>query len=162
VSIESERLADQLGALRRVALPELLLQVAHGFGALDLSVIQVATLYLLDLPDAASAPTVRVLADLIGRSVSATSRLVNQLVVGGLVDRRADTADRRARRLGLTAQGKRVLREFESTRASAQLKITRYLSDDEQRAVAEAIELLALAAKRQRNRERPRSHGRVG
>ncbi|HEY2204951.1 MAG TPA: MarR family transcriptional regulator [Pseudonocardia sp.] len=141
---EEAELAEHIGAFRRAALPGLLLQVARGFDGVDLSVVQVATLYLLE---SGRSPTVRMLAERIDRSVSATSRLVDQLVVGGLVDRREDPADRRARRLGLTGRGHDVLRRFERTRANAQLALTAHLTRDEQRTVAEAMALLAKAAR---------------
>ena len=127
-------LAAHIGAFRRAALPGLLLQVAHGFGGLDLSLVQVATLYLLA---AGESPTVRMLAERIARSVSATSRLVEQLVV-----------DPRAKRLALTGRGHDVLSQFERTRAGAQLALTAHLTEDEQRRVAEGMALLAQAARR--------------
>ncbi|HEY4004221.1 MAG TPA: MarR family transcriptional regulator [Pseudonocardia sp.] len=145
---EPDRLAEQIGEFRRAMLPGLFGQLSRGFGGLDLSIMQVAALYELD---GDTSPTVRMLADRIGRSVSATSRLVEQLVVAGLVDRTEDRTDRRSKRLGLTERGRAMLRSFEHTRASAQLEVTRYLSTDEQRRVADGMALLAEGARRHRN-----------
>jgi DNA-binding MarR family transcriptional regulator len=149
---EADRLAAQIGEFRRVALPGLLLQLAGGFAGLDLSLTQVATLYLLAVDaEHGTARTVRQLAERIGRSVSATSRLVDQLVGAGLVDRREDPADRRAKRLTLTEQGHDTLRSFERTRARAQLDVTRHLTSTQQVQIAEAMALLAQAARRLRD-----------
>ncbi|HEY1969664.1 MAG TPA: MarR family transcriptional regulator [Pseudonocardia sp.] len=151
---EADRLATQIGEFRRVALPGLLLQLTGGFAGMDLSLTQVATLYLLAVDaEHGNARTVRELAERIGRSVSATSRLVDQLVGAGLVDRREDPTDRRAKRLTLTEQGHRTLHNFERTRARAQLDVTRHLSSAEQRQIAEAMALLAQAARRLRDED---------
>ena len=143
---ERDALADQVGALRRALVPELLLQVVRGSVGLDLSLVQVATLYLLD---GGARPTLRELAERIDRSESASSRLVDQLVGHGLVDRSEDARDRRVRRLDLTARGREVLRGIERTRASAQLELVAHLAPDERRIVTEAMALLATAARRQ-------------
>ncbi|HZZ48869.1 MAG TPA: MarR family transcriptional regulator [Pseudonocardia sp.] len=152
MSTETERLADQIGEFRRAAMPGLLVQLAGGFAGLDLSLAQVATLYLLTASqELGTPPTVREVAQRIGRSVSATSRLVDRLVSAGLVDRWEDPSDRRAKRLTLTDRGQGSLREFERTRARAQLELARYLSTAEQSTVADAMALLALAARRHRD-----------
>lgn len=153
---EPDRLAEQIGEFRRAMLPGLFGQLSRGFGGLDLSLMQVAALYELD---GDTSPTVRMLADRIGRSVSATSRLVDQLVVAGLVDRNEDLADRRSKRLGLTEHGRQLLRDFERTRASAQLEVARCLTTDEQRRVADSMALLAEGARRHRNDARNTQRG---
>jgi DNA-binding MarR family transcriptional regulator len=156
MSTETERLADQISEFRRAALPGLLMQLAGGFAGLDLSLAQVATLYLLAAADdLGKPPTMRDMAERIGRSVSATSRLIDRLVGAELVDRSEDSADRRAKRLTLTDRGRESLREFERTRARAQLDLAHYLSIDEQRTVADAMALLALAARRHRDAADP-------
>ena len=88
--VERDRLAEDIGDFRRALLPGLILQLLRGFEGDEPSVIQIATLYVLDRP---AAPTLRELAEHVGRSVSATSRLVDQLVRRGLADRRADPGD---------------------------------------------------------------------
>jgi DNA-binding MarR family transcriptional regulator len=152
MSIETERLTDQIGEFRRAAIPGLLMQLASGFAGVDLSIAQVATLYLLAVAqELGEPPTVREVAQRIGRSVSATSRLVDRLVGAELVDRWEDPTDRRAKRLTLSERGQVTLRELERTRARAQLELARYLTIDEQRTIADAMTLLALAARRHRD-----------
>lgn len=61
-------------------------------------------------------PTVGELADLLGLSLPATSRATDGLARRGLVDRREDPADRRARRLALTDEGRAVLDRLAAAR----------------------------------------------
>ncbi|GAA3998761.1 MarR family transcriptional regulator [Allokutzneria multivorans] len=143
---DSDRLAEEIGAVRRALLSEFLVSVVRGAG--DLQLVHVATLYVLD---AGRTPTVKDLADHVGRSVSATSRMVEQLVARGLVGRREDTEDRRAKRVHLTDEGREFLRGFERRRAEAQLELMAYLSEEDQRTVARSTTLLAEAARRHRD-----------
>lgn len=69
----------------------------------DLSVAQLAALYLLDERGALRVGDV---ASALGRSAPAASRMVDGLVRQGLVARREDPADRRARVLSLTKKGR--------------------------------------------------------
>ncbi|WP_210408029.1 MarR family winged helix-turn-helix transcriptional regulator [Allokutzneria sp. NRRL B-24872] len=146
---DSDRVAEEIGAVRRALLSEFLVSVVRGVG--DLQLVHVATLYVLD---AGRTPTVKDLADHVGRSVSATSRMVEQLVAKGLVGRREDTEDRRAKRVHLTDEGREFLRGFELRRAEAQLELMAYLSEEDQRTVARSTTLLAEAARRHRDERR--------
>ncbi|SDN21748.1 MarR family winged helix-turn-helix transcriptional regulator [Allokutzneria albata] len=146
---DSDRLAEEIGAVRRELLSEFMLSVVRRAG--DLQLIHVATLYVLDT---GRAPTVKDLADHVGRSVSATSRMVEQLVARGFVGRREDTEDRRAKRVHLTDEGREFLRGFERSRAEAQLGLMAYLSEEDQRIVARSTTLLAEAARRYRDEHR--------
>ncbi|SNS67079.1 DNA-binding transcriptional regulator, MarR family [Streptosporangium subroseum] len=145
VSAERDRLADDIGDFRRALIPGFLLHLLRGFEGDEPSVIQIATLYVLDHP---SAPTLRELAERIDRSVSATSRLVDQLVRRGLVDRHEDPDDRRARRIALTKRGTGFLREFERARADAQLEVMAHLTAEERELVTRAMALLGEASRR--------------
>jgi len=69
----------------------------------DLSVPQFRALALLGRSHGASLSLV---ADFLGLSLPATSRLVNGLVADGLVTRRVSTDDRRQVALSLTARGR--------------------------------------------------------
>ncbi|PSK96258.1 DNA-binding MarR family transcriptional regulator [Murinocardiopsis flavida] len=140
-----ERLAGDIGDVRRALMPDFALEALRGLEHNEPSMIQVATLYLLDR---SGAPTQRELAERIGRSVSATSRLIDQLVRRGLVARRDDPEDRRARRIVLTETGTAFLRRFERLRAEAQLSLVNDLTADERRLVARAMELLGESARR--------------
>jgi len=84
----------------------------------------------------------------LGRSTSVTSRMVDQMVARGWVDRTEDAADRRAKRLDITAAGQDFLRGFEDVRAQAQREVMSYLSPDERRIVTEGMSLLGKASQR--------------
>ncbi|WP_329091403.1 MarR family winged helix-turn-helix transcriptional regulator [Streptosporangium sp. NBC_01469] len=142
---ERDRMADDIGDLRRALIPGLLLHLLSGFEGDEPSMIQIATLYTLDTP---AAPTLRELAGRVGRSVSATSRLVDQLVRRGLADRREDPGDRRVRRIALTPAGTDFLRTFERVRADAQLEVMAHLTAEERELVIRAMALLGEASRR--------------
>ncbi|MEV0757726.1 MarR family transcriptional regulator [Streptosporangium sp. NPDC050280] len=142
---ERDRLADDIGDLRRALIPGLLLHLLSGFEDDEPSMIQIATLYTLDVP---APPTLRELAGRVSRSVSATSRLVDQLVRRGLAGRREDPGDRRVRRITLTPAGADFLRTFERVRADAQLEVMAYLTAEERELVIRATALLGEASRR--------------
>ena len=98
--------------------------------------------------DDVGEPTIKQVAETLGRSVSATSRLLDQLVERGLIGRREDKQDRRAKRVFLKEEGWTFLRTFEQNRADAQVALMVYLAPEEQAQVAQAMALLAEAARR--------------
>ena len=126
-------------------IPEFLVGMLSRIGEDEPNLPQVATLYVLD---AGSTPTVGELAAKLGRSTSVTSRLVDQMVNRGWVDRAEDSADRRAKRVRITTGGRSFLRDFEDVRAQAQRDVMAYLTVDEQRHVSEAMALLGKASRR--------------
>ncbi len=141
----NDQLADDIGAFRRAMIPEFLIGMLRQMGDTEPNLPQMATLYVLD---GGASPTVGELAEQLGRSTSVTSRLVDAMVTRGWVDRVEDADDRRAKRLGITAAGQKFLRDFEGVRAQAQREVMAYLTDDEQRRVAEAMALLGKASQR--------------
>ena len=138
-------MADDIGHFRRAVIPDFLIGMLGQMGDAEPNLPQMATLYLLD---AGTTPTVGELADQLGRSMSVASRLVDQMVKRGWVDRAEDRDDRRAKRLGITAAGRTFLRDFEGVRAQAQREVMTYLTDDEQRQVSQAMALLGKASRR--------------
>jgi len=143
--MSEDRLADDIGQLRRAMIPEFLVAMLRRMGDDEPNLPQVATLYLLDV---GTTPTVGELAERLGRSTSVTSRLVDHLVKRGWVDRAEDPDDRRAKRVRITAKGRSFLREFEAIRAQAQRDVMAYLTADEQRHVSQAMALLGKASRR--------------
>ncbi len=113
-------MADDIGHFRRAVIPDFLIGMLGQLGDAEPNLPQMATLYLLD---AGTTPTVGELADQLGRSMSVTSRLVDQMVKRGWVDRAEDRDDRRAKRLAITAAGRTFLRDFERVRAQAQREV---------------------------------------
>jgi len=62
----------------------------------------------------AEAPRQNVLADAVGIEGPSLVRLIDQLAAAGLVVRREDPSDRRAKVLGLTARGRQVFERIEA------------------------------------------------
>ena len=95
--------------------------------------------------------TITQVAELLGRSVSVASRLLDQLVVRGMVRRREDERDRRVKRVAITEQGRTLVATLEQQRANAQIAVMASLSPEEQAEVTRAMVLLAQAGRRRRN-----------
>ncbi|MEA2156796.1 MAG: hypothetical protein QOE11_2936 [Solirubrobacteraceae bacterium] len=96
-------IADELGAAMRDAG----LQVRPVYGFVIRAV-------------AAEEPTINRLAELLGVTKQAASRLADEVPDGGFVERDTDSADRRSRRLRLTAAGAQV--RARALQASARLE----------------------------------------
>ena len=149
---ERERLAATFGDMRRAMIPAFLLDLlgaveGDSAGGAELSMTQLATLYMLD---AGEPVPLGALAERVGRSLSATSRLVDGLVRRGLVERQEHPTDRRVRRVALDKDGAALLRRLESTRADAQLEIMNRLDPADRALVARAMALLGDAARPER------------
>jgi DNA-binding MarR family transcriptional regulator len=111
----------------------------------DISAVQFVTLASLAGEE---AMTIKRLAEVLGRSVSATSRLLDQLVTRGLVNRSEDTQDRRTKRVSLSESGQAFVQAIEQKRVEAQIAVMAYLSPEERTVVEQAMQLLAIAARR--------------
>ena len=132
-------LSDRI-AVGRALWRELVIGFAHQLGSLDLGFTQLAALYAA----AGSASlTVGDLAELLGRSPSATSRIVAGLVARGLLQRSEEPVDRRQRVLSLTAEGASVLATVDHARAEQFLAIVRPLPVAERALVAMGVAALA-------------------
>jgi DNA-binding MarR family transcriptional regulator len=80
---------------------------------------------------------------MIGRSPSATSRLVGGLVRRGLIARREDAEDRRVRSLELSGDGRAMLALVDRARADQFIGVVRLLPPPERTLVAMAVTALA-------------------
>jgi DNA-binding MarR family transcriptional regulator len=148
-------LAQNMGQFRRAILREFVFNILRTFGDFDFSLPQLATLLLLD--EESGEPTIKQIAELLGRSLSTTSRLLDQLVERGLVNRREDERDRRAKRLTITQRGRTLIASLERQRAEAQLAVMEYLSPEEYADVMRAMALLVEASKRRKSHEHSES-----
>jgi DNA-binding MarR family transcriptional regulator len=144
---ERKRLLDAFRSLRS-GLPALS-AVRDEDGELQL--LHAVMLQVLDRGD---EPTIKELAAVVRRSVSQTSRLVDQLVRRGLAERYEDAADRRVRRVRVTGRGAASLRRMDQMRVETQLRLWDHLEPDERPVVLQAMELLARAAERMRHDDR--------
>jgi len=141
-------LTDRI-AVGRALWRELVIGFAAQLGEIDLGFTELAALYALSGPEGYS---VTELAEAIGRSPSATSRIVSALVARGLVERRTETADRRARALELTPAGTAVLATVDHARAEQFLAVLRPLPTTERALVAMGVAALATHALTRRGR----------
>lgn len=132
-------------AVRRARARDFMRAAVMALGDSDLTIIQFGTLLLLEDGE---PRTVGALSEQIGRSMSATSRMIDQLVKRELLRRQEDPNDRRARRVTISPTGRKLVATMMRKRAEAELKLIASLEPDEQRTVMRAMELLAGAARR--------------
>lgn len=141
---DRERLLELFRSMQSDLVPSLVRVLERD----DLQLLHAGILQALDR---GGEPTVKELAGLIGRSVSRTSRLLEQLVARGLVERDADRGDRRIKHVRISGEGQSTLREIQRVRVEAQLELWEHLTESERTTVLDAMELLAEAARRYRN-----------
>ncbi len=130
-------------AMGRALWRELVVGFASQLGDLRLGFTQLAALYVLA---DGSTTTIGELADSLGRSPSAMSRLVDGLVRRRLVERREEPEDRRQRSLLLTQRGHALLRVVDRARADQFLTAIRPLPTPERALVAMGVAALATHA----------------
>lgn len=140
-----EALSQILGRFRRALVRDGMLAMIRTLGAEDISLTQLTTLFLLH---GREEPTIKQVAATLGRSLSATGRLLDQLVRRGWVRRYEDERDRRVKRVAITEQGVAFVATVAYHRAGAQLTLMRHLTAAEQAAVMRGMTLLAEAARR--------------
>lgn len=136
-------------AMGRALWRELVVGFASQLGALRLGFTQLAALYVLA---DGGVTTVSDLADTLGRSPSATSRLVEGLVRRRLVERRLEAEDRRQKTLWLTQRGQALLRVVDRSRADQFLSAVRPMPPAERALIAMGVAALATHAISRRGR----------
>jgi len=141
-------LSDRI-AMGRAIWRDLVIGFAAQLGELNLGFTQLAAMYAL--ADSGTM-TVADLADALGRSPSATSRLVDALVARQLVERRQDSEDRRQRTVALTGRGQALLGIVDRARAEEFLSIVRPLPSAERAVVAMGVAALSTHAMTRRGR----------
>jgi DNA-binding MarR family transcriptional regulator len=148
-SFQNPRQISERVAMGRALWRELVIGFAWQLGELRLGFTQLAALYVL-----ADSGTITVadLADALGRSPSATSRLVDGLVKRRLVERRQEAEDRRQRSLWLTQRGHAILRVVDRGRADQFLTAVRALPAPERKLIAMGVAALATGAISRRGR----------
>ncbi|MGH2467989.1 MAG: MarR family winged helix-turn-helix transcriptional regulator, partial [Candidatus Limnocylindrales bacterium] len=142
------QLSDRI-AMGRALWRDLVIGFAAQLGELGLGFTQLAALYAA--ADAATL-TVADLAEQIGRSASATSRIVSGLERRGLISRLEEVADRRQRIVRLTARGEDLVGLVDRARAEQFLAVVRPLPQAERMLVAMGVSALADRAVDRRGR----------
>ena len=119
-------------------------------GELELSLSQIKLLHHLD--DYPTALTLKQGAEAVHVSLPAASRLVEDLVHRGFIERHEDVEDRRMKRIQLTNQGREVIARLNAARLTGLEHFVVGLSAAERQALAQVLnQLLAredLAASR--------------
>ncbi len=128
---------------------DLVIGFAAQLGELDLGFTQLAALYAVA---GSSSLTIGDLAEAVGRSPSATSRVAAELERRGLLQRIEEVADRRQRVLRLTAEGAALVALIDRARAEQFLAIVRPLPEDERALIALGVASLANRAMTRRGR----------
>jgi DNA-binding MarR family transcriptional regulator len=106
-------------------------------GTLDLTLTQIKLLHQLE--QTAGEPTLKAAAERVPLSLAAASRAVDDLVRRGMVLRHEDAEDRRMKRIGLTDEGRSVIRRLNAARLNGLEQFATTLTDDERQALAGAL-----------------------
>ncbi len=106
-------------------------------GALELTLTQIKLLHHLE--DASPELTLKQGAELVHVSLPAASRMVDDLVRRGFVDRNEDAEDRRMKRIRLTDDGRSVIRRLNAARLNGLEEFVKTLNAPERSALADAL-----------------------
>lgn len=145
--LDADLLHHSIVQLRHAVLRDGFLLAVRAMDQFELSVAQMATLMLLE---AEGGATVGSLAADLGRSLSAASRLIDQMVRRELIARHEDSLDRRIKRVTLTTRGRELIELVQRQRSEAQRLVMEALTEDERAEVMRGMALLAEAASRRR------------
>jgi len=138
--LQNPRILSDRIAVGRAIWRELVIGFAQQLGDLDLGFTQLAALY------AAAGPETMTIADLaehLGRSPSAASRIVSGLVGRGYLERSEEVADRRQRTVSVSAEGAALLATVDRARAEQFLAVVRPMPMAERALVAMGVAALA-------------------
>lgn len=147
--LQNPRLLSDRIAVGRALWRDLVIGFAVQLGEVRLGFTQLAALYAIG---GTELLTIADLADQVGRSPSATSRIVTTLERRGLVERSEEVADRRQRVLSLTPGGVALLAAVDRARAEQFLDVVRPLPAAERTLVAMGVAALATRAMTRRGR----------
>ena len=142
------QLSDRI-AMGRALWRDLVVGFAAHLRQLRMGFSQLAALYAVG---GTQTLTIADLAEMIGRSPSATSRLAAGLERRGLLRRVEEVADRRQRTLEITPAGQALLAEVDGARAEQFLAVVRPLPAAERALIAMGVAALASRAITRRGR----------
>jgi DNA-binding MarR family transcriptional regulator len=147
--LQNPRLLSDRIAMGRALWRDLVVGFAAHLAELRIGFAQLAALYAADGNETL---TIADLADAIGRSPSATSRIVASLEQRGLLRRHEEVADRRQRTLEVTTEGKQILGKIDGARAEEFVSIVRLLPPGERALIAMGVAALSQRAMNRRGR----------
>jgi DNA-binding MarR family transcriptional regulator len=106
-------------------------------GALELTLTQIKLLHHLE--DAEQELTLKQGAELVHVSLPAASRMVDDLVRRGYVERNEDAEDRRMKRIRMTDDGRSVIRRLNAARLNGLEEFIQTLNTPERAGLAKAL-----------------------
>ncbi|MGH2914297.1 MAG: MarR family winged helix-turn-helix transcriptional regulator [Solirubrobacteraceae bacterium] len=136
-SAQDRRLAADLYALTVYLHKDATADLFEAIGALELTITQ--TKLLGKLEHSESELTLKHAAELLGLSLPAVSRAVDDMVRRGLLTRHEDAADRRMKRVSLTEAGQTMIYRVNAARLDGLQQFAATLSDAERRALVAAL-----------------------
>jgi DNA-binding MarR family transcriptional regulator len=104
---------------------------------LDISITQMKTLHVL--AEGGSEVSVKELSDRLGLSLPGASRIVDALMRRGWLERREDPDDRRMKRIGITAEGRKALDRIETARLAGLEDYAASLSPEQRATLSSAL-----------------------
>jgi DNA-binding MarR family transcriptional regulator len=134
---ENKALAADLYALIGYLHKNCNADLFEAVGALELSLTQLKLLHQLD--ESPSELTLKQGAELVRVSLPAASRMVDDLVRRGFVERHEDVEDRRMKRITITRAGKSVIGRLNAARLSALEQFVEGLNASERRVLEHAV-----------------------
>jgi DNA-binding MarR family transcriptional regulator len=135
--VDTDQVTDELADFLRLAIRPGQDEALRLAAELDVSMSQLRALFLLDAHDTEFA--VNELAERIGLSMGATSRALDHLVRAGLVSRTENDADRRVKRMAITAKGKRAMAGLASAKRAGLRSFVDGLEDGEREELSRAL-----------------------
>jgi DNA-binding MarR family transcriptional regulator len=139
-SPETRQLARQLAGFFRYATHVNLGDLLPEITELELSFTQLKALSVLDERD--DELSVNLLAESLGLSMAATSRMVDGLFKRGLVERGEDPVDRRVKRVRLTPAGRRTIEKVAAVRIAGMERMLESFTDEQRNKLAAALEVI--------------------
>src|SRR5205807_7122168 len=112
--------------------------VLEAVGALELSLTQIKLLHHLEAADRALG--LGEAAEMVRVSLPAASRMVDDLVRRGFVERHEDTADRRMKRVSQTDEGRAIIRRSGAARLTGLQHFVDGLTDSDRPSVERSLE----------------------
>lgn len=136
-AVSDETLTDEVHAFLRHLTRSTQGDVFSLAVKLDLTLTQLRVLTVLMTQEEPCA--LGELAASVGLSVPATGRAVDALVKAGLVSRREDAVDRRVKRHGLTAAGRRTMERLAAARRAGVKRFVEGLGDEDRERLSAAL-----------------------
>lgn len=150
---DKDRLIERIEGHERVFMRLMARENAAGMFSLNLTMRQIKVLMVLDIDESLS---MHELAARLGVGLATTTGIVDRLTAHDLVARREDPADRRIRRIELSAHGHEVIDQMRHSGRERKRRVLRRLDTDLLADFDRAMEALGIAVEEELNEEESR------